>query len=115
MLKINNVFSGLNSAAEEEYFTELLRGRDFRLERIVSTGQATPSGEWYDQDWDEWVILLGGAATLEFSGDPRLYPLAPGDYLFIPAHCRHRVAWTAPGQASVWLALHGAFQAREAG
>ena len=69
--------------------------REVRLEpmkRIVSRGQATMPGEWYDQGWDEWVLLLSGSAALLIDGDPEVRTLMPGDYLMLPAHCRHRVA-----------------------
>lgn len=100
-----NLFAHINSASETEEFSELLRRPGLRLERIVSHGQATPPDEWYDQAWDEWVILLSGAAKLEFA-DGLVRDLQVGDYVLLPAHCRHRVAWTAPQQATVWLALH---------
>ena len=78
----------------------------FRLERIVSAGQATPPGEWYDQDTHEWVALLTGGAGLRFEDEAEPRVLAPGDYLLIPAHRRHRVEWTDPEPPTVWLALH---------
>lgn len=77
-----------------------------RLERIVSRGQATPDGEWYDQDANEWVVLLRGAAALRFEDEPEPRVLGPGDWLDIPAHRRHRVEWTAPDEPTIWLALH---------
>lgn len=89
-----------------EVMEDILTTESFRLERIISTGQATPAGEWYDQETDEWVLLLTGEAGLRFEHEPQTIIMQPGDYLLIPAHCRHRVEWTAPGQASVWLALH---------
>jgi len=77
-----------------------------RLVRIVSTGQASPEGEWYDQpDW-EWVALLKGAAGLRIEGEAEVRALAPGDFVHIPAHTRHRVEWTAADEPTVWLALH---------
>jgi cupin 2 domain-containing protein len=84
----------------------LLATPHLRIERIVSTGQASPPGHWYDQDRVEWVILLRGSAAILFEGEsaPRL--LAPGDYLLIPAHARHRVEWTASDRPTVWLAVH---------
>ena len=85
---------------------DILTTESFRLERIISTGQATPVGEWYDQDTNEWVLLLTGEAGLRFENDPQVIIMKPGDYILIPAHCRHRVEGTAPGQSSVWLALH---------
>ena len=89
-----------------ELFETLLQTGSFRLERIVSTGQATPPGEWYDQERDEWVLLVSGDAGLRFEGEAAARRLRPGDHVLIPAHSRHRVEWTAAGQATVWLALH---------
>lgn len=101
-----NLFS-LPPDTAEEVFTEILRTQDLLLERIVSTGQATPAGEWYDQERDEWVVLLTGRAVLLFEGDPAPVELLPGDHLLIPAHHRHRVESTTSDPPCVWLALHG--------
>ena len=89
-----------------ETFEELLRGGDFKLERIVSTGQTTPDGQWYDQETGEWVLLISGAARLRFEDDTEPIEMRPGDYVDVPAHARHRVEWTDPDQETVWLALH---------
>ncbi|MFC7476641.1 cupin domain-containing protein [Dankookia sp. GCM10030260] len=83
----------------------MLTGGGARVVRIASRGQADPSGEWYDQAEDEFVLLLAGAARLGFA-DGAERPLAPGDWAVIPAHCRHRVAWTDPTQETLWLAVH---------
>ncbi len=91
-----------------EQFEPLAVGHQLRIERIISTGQTTAPGEWYDQDLDEWVILLQGQAELRL-GD-RCYPLKPGDYLFIPAHCQHRVEYTSIEPPCIWLAIHGMLQ-----
>ena len=104
-MKTKNILAAPRSS-DSELFEELLRGGDFRLERIVSTGQATPPGQWYDQETDEWVLLLSGRAALRMEGEPQPCELRPGDAVAIPAHRRHRVEWTAPGEATVWLALH---------
>ncbi|MGO8915593.1 MAG: cupin [Stellaceae bacterium] len=101
-----NIYADLTPERGEEEFTALVSSSDLRLERIVSTGQTTPEGQWLEQDSDEWVILLRGAAGLRFEGEVGAQLLAAGDYLHIPAHRRHRVDWTAPGEATVWLALH---------
>jgi cupin 2 domain-containing protein len=103
---VANLFDSIPSKMPAELFEILLETKNFRLERIVSTGQATPPGEWYDQEAHEWVALLSGAAKLRFEDEPELRGLRPGDYLLIPAHRRHRVEWTDPTQATVWLALH---------
>ncbi len=102
---LENVFDGLASPAVEERFDTLLQRPGLRIERIVSHGQASPPGFWYDQPQDEWVIVLRGAAALEIAGEPDRR-LGPGDHVLLPAHCRHRVAWTADGEPTVWLAVH---------
>jgi cupin 2 domain-containing protein len=100
-----NIFSAIDRDAADEIVTSLLDRPGLRLERIVSTGQTSPPGFWYDQPTDEWVLLIAGAARLEIDGENER-TLSPGDYLLIPAHCRHRVAWTDPDQPTVWLAAH---------
>ena len=101
-----NLFEALPQQLSAEEFTELARGRTFRLERIVSTGQATPPGEWFDQPADEWVVLLSGSAVLQVEGEAQRRLLFPGDWLHLPAHQRHRVEATATDRPTVWLALH---------
>ena len=76
-----------------------------RIERIVSTGQASPEGFWYDRPEDEWVIVLRGAAGLQVEGEVE-QRLGPGDFVFLPARKRHRVAFTATDEPTVWLAVH---------
>jgi cupin 2 domain-containing protein len=105
-MKPQNLFSPLPAVVPEEIFTVLLQGDRFKLERIVSAGQATPPGEWYDQETHEWVLLLSGSAGLVFAGETEVRVLRPGDYLHIPAHQRHRVEWTDARQKTVWLAVH---------
>ena len=99
-----NLYADIPAALAREETIDLLGAQNLRIERIVSRGQATPPGEWLDQDWDEWVVLLEGAAGLRLAGEePRV--LGRGDWLHIAAHTRHRVEWTGPG-ATLWLAVH---------
>jgi cupin 2 domain-containing protein len=105
-ISLANIYADLAASRDAEQFTDLLAASGLRLERIVSLGQITPPGEWLDQDRDEWVILLHGAARLLFEGEGSARDLKPGDYVTIPAHCRHRVEWTAPDEPTVWLAAH---------
>ena len=91
---------------KEESFDQLLEGKKFRMERIVSGGQVTPQGQWYDQDEDEWVLLLKGEARILFKTTNNEKVLGPGDYLHIPAHCLHRVEHTSLNEETVWLAVH---------
>jgi len=101
-----NLLAGLPLPGRDEIFQEILQRPGVRIERIVSSGQATPTGEWYCQGWDEWVLLLAGSAGLLLEGEAEPRLLRPGDYLFLPARCRHRVDWTDPGVQTVWLAVH---------
>jgi len=89
-----------------ERFEELLCRSGFRIERIISSGQASPPGFWYDQDVAEWVVLLSGAAELQFEDEAAPRKLVPGDWIDIAPHRRHRLNWTDPSQPSVWLAIH---------
>ena len=101
---MENLFADLPAGAgAAERFEDLLTRPGVRIERIVSTGQATPAGQWMDQGWDEWVLLVAGRAGLTLEGGPPL-TLSPGDHLLIPAHRRHRVEWTET--PTVWLAVH---------
>ena len=101
----NNLFSNIPDKLPEELLETLLESKGVRVERIVSRGHATSDGEWYDQSWDEWVVLLSGSAVLSFSGREDIL-LKPGDYLLLPAGLKHRVSWTEPDVGSVWLAIH---------
>jgi len=103
---IGNIFFEFPDHISEEIFETILKTEHFKLERIISTGQATPPGEWYDQDTDEWVILLSGSAGLLFEDDEKVCVMKPGDYVHIPAHRRHRVEWTDANQKTIWLTLH---------
>jgi cupin 2 domain-containing protein len=92
-----SIFSNIPDSTVEEIFETLLKTDHFKLERIISSGQATPPGEWYDQDANEWVILLSGSAGLLFEGNEEVLVMRPGDYVHIPAHRRHQVEWTDLG------------------
>jgi cupin 2 domain-containing protein len=100
----NNLFTALPPAGPEEVVETLLTRGVVRIQRIVSTGQASPPGFWYDQDEDEFVVLLAGAATLSFA-DGRELAMRPGDVVDIPAHCRHRVESTQADPPTLWLAI----------
>jgi len=105
-VKRGNLFANLPGPRPGELVEVLLAGAGVTLERIISTGQATPPGHWYEQEQQEWVILLRGSAALRFDGGADLLVMEPGDWVEIPAHRRHRVEWTDPAGATVWLALH---------
>lgn len=98
-----NLFTGIPSDLPQELVQTLLTAPGLRIERIVSQGHTSPPGFWYDQDESEWVLLVKGAARLQF--EDRTVDLRPGDYLNIPAHKRHRVDWTTTGEPTIWLAV----------
>jgi cupin 2 domain-containing protein len=100
-----NLLGDIPEQPSEELFTTLLDRPGIRIERIVSHGHVTPADAPYDQDWDEWVLLVEGAARLWIEGEDEI-DLGPGDHLLIPAHRRHRVTWTAPDRPTIWLAVH---------
>lgn len=104
-MKVHNLFEGIPDPLPEELFDTLLQRQGLRLERIVSQAHHTPDGQWYDQPQDEWVLLLKGEAGLKIEGEPQLLTLKPGDHVLLPAHCRHRVEWTAAEGDTVWLGL----------
>ena len=103
-----NIYKLPQEVSQLEKFEQIVSGKNIQIERIVSTGQTTPSGQWYDQELDEWVILLQGEAKLSYDDDTRIR-LKVGDYLLIPAHTKHRVEYTSIEPACIWLAVHGQF------
>lgn len=100
-----NVLADGPGAGTGEVIQTLVSGPAVRIERIVSTGQTTPDGIWYDQPEAEWVTLLTGAARIAIAGQTGEIAMSPGDTLLLPARCRHRVTWTDPDQRSIWLAV----------
>ena len=104
--KRGNIFNKVVMPADGTELTEILLDNSrFRIEQIISDGQQTPDGCWYDQPGDEWVVLLQGEAVIEFEGSANL-ALLPGDYLLIPAHRKHRVKSTSNEPQCIWLAVH---------
>lgn len=102
----HNLFADLPPALGAEQFQALVRHPGLLIERIVSSGQASPPGFWYDQPQGEWVTLLTGRAVLRFEDEPEARVLGPGDWVDIAAHRRHRVEATDADQPTVWLAVH---------
>jgi len=102
-MRSGNLYRDISNPTPGEVVTPLAGSGPVRVERIVSRGHASPPGFWYDQDEEEYVLLVSGAARIELEGgDTR--ELGPGDWMEIPAHLRHRVAWTAPDRDTIWLA-----------
>ena len=103
-----NIYNLSQEVSQLEQFEKIVSGKNIQIERIISTGQTTPSGQWYDQELDEWVILLQGEAELSYAGGT-IIRLKAGDYLLIPTHTKHRVEYTSVEPACIWLAVHGHF------
>ena len=103
---MTNIFNLPSSLPNKELFESIVSNDNILIERIISTGQTTPLGKWYDQDKDEWVILLQGEAILSYEDGSQI-KLSSGDYLFIPAHQKHRVEYTSIEPPCIWLAVHG--------
>jgi cupin 2 domain-containing protein len=103
---MQSFFENIPAELPEELFETLVAAGRVRIERIVSRGHASPEGFWYDQEENEFVVLLQGRAGLRMDGADAPLVLKPGDYVDIPAHVRHRVEWTDPSGATIWLAVH---------
>ena len=110
-MKAANLFESIPSAMPGELVEVLAEGKGhLRIVRLVSRGHASSDGFWYDQEEHEWVVLLSGSAVMSFedpvSGEVNVVTLAPGDWLEIPPHARHRVESTSTDEPAVWLAVH---------
>lgn len=101
---MTNLFADLPARLPDELTTTLLEAADVRIERILSHGHASPADFWYDQPQAEWVVVLKGAARLQF--EDGTVEMRPGDSVNIPAHRKHRVEWTTPDEPTIWLAVH---------
>ncbi len=101
---MKNLFENIPGLLDSELFETLLSTPAIRIERIVSKGHHSPEAYWYDQEENEWVIVLKGSAQLLLE-DGRRETLNAGDYINLPAHTRHRVEWTDPDVETVWLAI----------
>ena len=98
-----SLFAQIPDAIPNELTETLAQAQGVRIERIVSHGHASSPDFWYDQEENEFVLLIQGAARLRFENE--LVTMNPGDWLDIPAHRQHRVEWTAPDQPTIWLAV----------
>ncbi|MGM0593798.1 MAG: cupin domain-containing protein [Pseudomonadota bacterium] len=100
----NNLFEAIPDTFTDELFEDLVAGGGVRVERILSQGHRSPASGWYDQNENEWVVVLQGAGKVVFEDGGEVL-LSPGDYLNIPKNVKHRVAWTEPDAVTVWLAV----------
>ena len=103
-MKTTNIFQDIPVDLHAEVFEVIASSQSIKIERIISQGQTSPATGWYDQDEHEWVMVMQGKGELTFE-DGRVCRLAAGDYLNIPAHCKHKVSWTDPDTTTIWLAI----------
>lgn len=104
-MKLKNIFKSIPDNLNEEIFEELVQSKDIKIERIISKGHVSPESGWYDQEQNEWVIVLKGEAIISFESEKEV-TLGVGDYLNVPAHTKHKVSWTDPDTETIWLAVH---------
>ena len=102
-MRLENIYSLPDALPRDERFEQLAGNGRVRVERILSNGQSTPEGQWYDQDWDEWVCVLQGEAVLGYE-DGASVRLRTGEHALLPRHTRHRVLETS--SPCFWLAVH---------
>ncbi len=105
-MEVKNIFSDIPVETPNEILETIIESHQFKIERIISRGQSTTDGYWYDQEKNEWVLVLKGNAGLLFEGSEEIVIIKTGDYINIPAHKKHRVEWTDPEEETVWLAVH---------
>ena len=102
---MNNILDSIPKDLSNELFEDLVSSDKVKIERIISKGHTSPDFGWYDQEQSEWVIIIAGSAVIGFDDKPSV-TLNAGDYLNIPAHQKHKVAWTDPNVETIWLAVH---------
>jgi len=100
----SNIFKNIPKDLTEEFFENIVVSKNLKIEKIVSKGHTSPKSGWYNQDMDEWVIVLKGEAILSFENEKEIH-LASGEYINIPAHKKHKVLWSKPDVETVWLAV----------
>jgi len=103
-MNYKNIFKEIPSDLRAEVLETLVTSKNIRIERIISKGNSSPPDFWYDQDENEWIILLKGSAKLLFD-DGMIIELNPGDYVNIPSNKKHRVDWTTPDEETICLAV----------
>ena len=101
---MNNLLSSLPHKIDSEIFENLVHSDHIKIERILSKGHSSPASGWYDQDENEWILVLKGSGVVVFD-DGNKVTLKKGDYLNIPARKKHKVSWTDPKTVTVWLAI----------
>ena len=102
--KAENIFKSIPDNLAKEAFETIVQSKDIKIERIISIGHTSPETGWYDQEKNEWVMILKGDAIITFENEKEIR-LNEGSYLNIPAHTKHRVSWTSQKTETIWLAI----------
>lgn len=100
-----NIFSAVPVDLEKEVFDVLVSSDAVTIERIISKGHRSPENGWYDQEKNEWVLVLRGGAELTFP-DQTTVRLKEGDFINLSSHQKHKVSWTDPNKETFWLTVH---------
>ncbi len=104
-MEVNNIFEPMPYHPDDEVVELIVQNEKTKIERIISRGHTSPASGWYDQEKDEWVIVLKGEAIISFENGKEVN-LKAGDHINISAHTKHKVKWTDPKTETVWLAVH---------
>ncbi len=104
-MELKNIFESIPDHLDEEIVEVLVQSDQVKIERIISKGHRSPESGWYDQERNEWVIMLKGGAIISFKNEEEINLMA-GSHLNIPAHKKHKVRWTNPATETIWLAIH---------
>jgi len=105
-MKTKNIFSEIPENLKDEIFQSIIEKENLKIERIISNGQTTPEDFWYDQNQNEFIILLKGKAKILFEENSEEVELNPGDYILIESHKKHKVTYTSKEETTIWLAIH---------
>ncbi|MEZ8038283.1 MULTISPECIES: cupin domain-containing protein [unclassified Vibrio] len=101
---MSNIYSDVPSSIPDEIFNDIITTENVRIERIISHGHRSPEQGWYDQNENEWVMVLEGQGVIEFE-DGRVVTLSKGDYINIAAREKHKVVGTDRDVVTIWLAV----------
>ena len=98
-----NIFDEIPVDKTEEKFFEIFKNETIKIEKIVSNGQKSPQNFWYEQEKNEFVLVLEGFAIVEFEDFE--VELKKGDCLNIKAYQKHRVKFTSQTEPTIWFAV----------
>lgn len=108
-MKSKSIFSIPNhDFSKSEFFETLIDSKNIKIERIVSKGNSDSPDFWYNQQQDEWVILIQGTAKIAFENEETISIVA-GEHLFIPKFKKHKIVETSTQPECIWIGVHADF------